>query len=96
MIRRLFSSNALQARKFLFVKEFKGDPTAENFELVADEIKPLKEGDVLTSAEYISVDPYMLPCKLTTLHKSSITFCSSFNRHGQLQATLLDDWRTSR
>lgn len=63
MIRRLFSSNTLKSRKFLFVKDFKGEPTTENFELVADDIPALKDGEILTSAEYISVDPYMRPCK---------------------------------
>lgn len=61
MIRRLFSSNALKARKFMFVKEFKGEPTAANFELVDVELPALKDGDILTSAEYLSVDPYMRP-----------------------------------
>lgn len=59
MIRRFFSSNALNARKFLFVKEFKGEPTAANFELVKEDLPALKDGDILTSAEYLSVDPYM-------------------------------------
>lgn len=61
MFRRLFSSNALNARKFLFVKEFKGEPTAANFELVNVDLPALKEGDVLTETEYLSVDPYMRP-----------------------------------
>jgi prostaglandin reductase 1 len=61
MIRRFFSSNALKARKFLYVKEFKGEPTTANFELVEEELPALKDGDVLTEAEYLSVDPYMRP-----------------------------------
>lgn len=63
MIRRLFSSNTVNARKFLFVKEFKGEPTAENFELVSDDLPAVKDGEILTSAEYLSVDPYMRPCE---------------------------------
>jgi len=61
MIRRFFSSNALKARKFLYVKEFKGEPTASNFELVEDDLPALKDGEILTSALYLSVDPYMRP-----------------------------------
>lgn len=61
MIRRLFSSNALKARKFNYVKEFKGEPTAANFELVDVDLPALKEGEILTSAEFLSVDPYMRP-----------------------------------
>lgn len=61
MLRRLFSSNALKSKKFLYVKEFKGEPTAANFELVDEDLPALKDGDVLTSAEYLSVDPYMRP-----------------------------------
>lgn len=61
MIRRLFSSNALKSRKFNYVKEFKGEPTAANFELVNDDLPALKDGEILTAAEYLSVDPYMRP-----------------------------------
>jgi prostaglandin reductase 1 len=61
MIRRFFSSNALKTRKFLYVKEFKGEPTLANFKLVEEDLPALKDGDVLTSAEYLSVDPYMRP-----------------------------------
>lgn len=61
MIRRLFSSNALNSRKFNYVKEFKGEPTAANFELVTEDLPALKDGEILTAAEWISVDPYMRP-----------------------------------
>lgn len=65
MIRRFFSSNALKARKFMYVKEFRGEPTAANFELVKEELQPLKDGEILASAEYLSVDPYMRPYMLS-------------------------------
>lgn len=61
MIRRLFSSNALKNRKFLYVKEFKGEPTAENFKLIEEDVPAVKDGEILTSAEFLSVDPYMRP-----------------------------------
>lgn len=61
MIRRLFSSNALKNRKFLYVKEFKGEPTAANFDLIVEDLPAVKDGEILTSAEFLSVDPYMRP-----------------------------------
>lgn len=56
MIRRFFSSGALKGRKFLYVKEFKGEPTASNFELVHEDLPALKDGEILTSAEFLSVN----------------------------------------
>lgn len=50
---------AIKARKFLYVKEFKGFPSAANFELVEETIPDLKDGEILAKAEYLSVDPYM-------------------------------------
>lgn len=61
MIRRFFSSNVTKARKFMYVKEFKGEPTAANFQLVEEDIPALKDGEILAAAEYLSVDPYMRP-----------------------------------
>lgn len=61
MIRRFFSNNSLNSRKFLFVKEFKSEPTSSNFELVKEDLPAIKDGEILTSAEYLSVDPYMRP-----------------------------------
>lgn len=55
MIRRYFSSSGLKGRKFLYVKEFKGEPSTSNFDLVDVELQALKDGDILTSAEFISV-----------------------------------------
>jgi prostaglandin reductase 1 len=61
MIRRLFSSNALKARSFIYAKDFKGEPTASNFELIEEDLPALKDGQILAVAEYLSVDPYMRP-----------------------------------
>lgn len=61
MLRRFFSSNALKARKFLYVKEFRGEPTTSNFQLVEEDLPALKDGEVLAKAEFLSVDPYMRP-----------------------------------
>lgn len=49
----------MKARKFIYVKEFKGFPTQENFQLVEEELEAVKDGEVLIKAEYLSVDPYM-------------------------------------
>lgn len=51
--------NAIKARKFMYIKEFKGLPTAANFELVEETLPDLKDGEILTKAEFLSVDPYM-------------------------------------
>jgi prostaglandin reductase 1 len=59
MIRRFFSSSNLKTKKILYVKEFKGLPNSENFKLIEEELPALRDGDILTSAEYLSVDPYM-------------------------------------
>ena len=48
----------------MYAKEFRGEPTSSNFELVEEAIEPLKEGEILTSAQYLSVDPYMRPYML--------------------------------
>jgi prostaglandin reductase 1 len=50
--------NLLKARKFMYVKEFKGLPTAAHFEMVEEDIGELKDGEFLASAEFLSVDPY--------------------------------------
>jgi prostaglandin reductase 1 len=50
--------NILKARKFMYVKEFKGLPTAAHFELVEEELAELNDGEFLASAEFLSVDPY--------------------------------------
>ncbi|XP_062540760.1 prostaglandin reductase 1-like [Armigeres subalbatus] len=49
------------SRNWLYVKEFKGEPKEENFELVDEELPTLQDGEFLAEAEYLSVDPYMRP-----------------------------------
>jgi len=43
------------------VKNFSGEPTEENLELVEEELPELKDKEVLLEAVYLSVDPYMKP-----------------------------------
>lgn len=49
------------AKKFIYVKEFEGEPNPTNFQLVDEELPELKNGEFLAKAEYLSVDPYMRP-----------------------------------
>jgi prostaglandin reductase 1 len=49
----------VKAKKFLYAKEFKGEPTLENFELVEEVLPELKDGEILIQATELSVDPYM-------------------------------------
>jgi prostaglandin reductase 1 len=63
MIRR-FSSSSLKAKVFMYVKDFRGEPTTVNFELMEEHLPALKNNEILASAEYLSVDPYMRPYML--------------------------------
>lgn len=51
----------VKAKKFIYVKEFEGEPNSSNFQLVEEELPELKNGEFLAKAEYLSVDPYMRP-----------------------------------
>ncbi|XP_015607853.1 prostaglandin reductase 1-like isoform X1 [Cephus cinctus] len=49
----------VKARKYLIGKVFQGEPKRSDLTLVEEELPPLKNGDFLIEAEYLSVDPYM-------------------------------------
>ncbi|KAL0895519.1 hypothetical protein ABMA27_011628 [Loxostege sticticalis] len=49
----------VKARKYVVKKHFQGVPKKEDFELVEQELPPLKDGEFLAKAEWISVDPYL-------------------------------------
>ncbi|KAL0849966.1 hypothetical protein ABMA28_011885 [Loxostege sticticalis] len=49
----------VKARKYVVKKHFQGVPKKEDFELVEQELSPLKDGEFLAKAEWISVDPYL-------------------------------------
>lgn len=49
----------VKAQKFVYVKEFVGEPNSSNFELVEEDLPEIKNGEFLVKAEYLSVDPYM-------------------------------------
>ncbi|XP_055523452.1 prostaglandin reductase 1-like [Wyeomyia smithii] len=59
--KRSWGSLAPVARKWIYAKTFKGEPTYENFRLEQEELPALKNGEFLAEAEYLSVDPYMRP-----------------------------------
>lgn len=48
----------MKAKKIVVVKHFEGFPLKENFMFVEEELPPLKDGEILVKAEWISVDPY--------------------------------------
>jgi prostaglandin reductase 1 len=47
------------AKVFLYANKFEGEPKLSDFELVEEELAPLKDGEVLLETLYLSVDPYM-------------------------------------
>lgn len=49
----------VKARKYVVVKRFDGVPKRSDFEIVEYELPPLKDGEILIKAEWISVDPYL-------------------------------------
>ncbi|XP_046960844.1 prostaglandin reductase 1-like [Vanessa cardui] len=49
----------VKARKYVVKKYFEGVPKRSDYELVEYELPPLKVGEVLVKAEWISVDPYL-------------------------------------
>ncbi|XP_058128272.1 prostaglandin reductase 1-like [Anopheles ziemanni] len=63
LTRRFYSSQEV-ARKWIYAKTFRGEPTHANFRLETEPIPALREGEFLAEAEYLSVDPYMRPYML--------------------------------
>lgn len=51
----------VKAKKFIVVKHFSGEPKPTDLKLVEEELAPIKDGEFLVEAEYLSVDPYMRP-----------------------------------
>uniref|UniRef100_A0A8C5KEN3 Prostaglandin reductase 1 n=1 Tax=Jaculus jaculus TaxID=51337 RepID=A0A8C5KEN3_JACJA len=49
----------VHARSWTLKRHFEGFPTKSNFELKTTELPPLKNGEVLLEALFLSVDPYM-------------------------------------
>ncbi|XP_049640817.1 prostaglandin reductase 1 [Suncus etruscus] len=49
----------VRAKSWTLKKHFEGSPTSSNFELKTVELPPLKNGEVLLEALFLTVDPYM-------------------------------------
>jgi prostaglandin reductase 1 len=52
-------SSSNKTRKWTIKKKFEGSPKRDDFEIVEEELPPLKDGEVLVEAQWITVDPYM-------------------------------------
>ncbi|KAL0132561.1 hypothetical protein PUN28_000369 [Cardiocondyla obscurior] len=51
----------MKAKKFVVVNHFVNEAKPTDLKLVEEELPPLKNGEYLVEAEYLSVDPYMRP-----------------------------------
>jgi prostaglandin reductase 1 len=49
----------VKARKWILLKHFEGLPKRSDLDLQEEELPPLKDGEFLAEAVYLSVDPYM-------------------------------------
>ncbi|KAJ0176536.1 hypothetical protein K1T71_007715 [Dendrolimus kikuchii] len=60
-LRRSYSGDVgkLKAQKYVLTKYFQGEPKTNDFKIVEEGLPELKDGEILTEAHYLSVDPYM-------------------------------------
>ncbi|KAG8228102.1 hypothetical protein J437_LFUL000104 [Ladona fulva] len=49
----------VKTQKFVTVKRFEGEPKLSDLKIVEEELPPIKDGEFLCKAEWMSVDPYM-------------------------------------
>ncbi|CAH1977909.1 unnamed protein product [Acanthoscelides obtectus] len=56
---QMLSNKCLSAKAYIFEKQFVGFPKPTDFKLVEEELSPIKDGEFLAEAVYLSVDPYM-------------------------------------
>ena len=47
-------------RRWVLKHQIQGEVSADDFQLVEEELPPLKDGQVLVKAQWISVDPYQV------------------------------------
>ncbi|XP_015607850.1 prostaglandin reductase 1 [Cephus cinctus] len=52
-------STMVKTQKYVLSKQFEGEPKRSDLTIVEEELPPLKDGEYLVEAEYLSVDPYM-------------------------------------
>ncbi len=48
-------------KRWIVKKQFEGLPKKEDFELIEESLQEIQDGEILVSALYLSVDPYMRP-----------------------------------
>ena len=48
-------------QRWVLKHEIKGDVSADDFELVEEELPPVKDGEIMIKTTWISVDPYQVP-----------------------------------
>lgn len=48
----------MYAKVWIYAKVFKGEVQFDNFKLIEEEIRKIKDGEFLLEALYLSVDPY--------------------------------------
>ena len=70
----------MKAKKWVIVKLFEGTPQSSDLRIEEEELPPLKDGEFLAEAVYLSVDPYM---RLTVLRLpytcvSQMYICGSY------------------
>ncbi|XP_046402075.1 prostaglandin reductase 1-like [Ischnura elegans] len=53
------ANTMVKTRRFITVKRFEGEPKPSDLKLVEEELPPLKDGEFLCKAVWMSVDPYM-------------------------------------
>ncbi|XP_044730448.1 prostaglandin reductase 1-like [Chrysoperla carnea] len=49
----------VKARRYVYKTAFDGEPKKTDLEIVEEELRPIKDGEFLCKAVYLSVDPYM-------------------------------------
>ncbi|ENN76632.1 hypothetical protein YQE_06852, partial [Dendroctonus ponderosae] len=54
-----FLRTMVKAKKFILSRHFVGFPQPGDLQLIEEELRPLKDGEFLAQALYLSVDPYM-------------------------------------
>ena len=47
------------AKKIVYSKKFEGSPKLSDFKLESEELRAIKDNEILTEALYFSVDPYV-------------------------------------
>ncbi|XP_030753536.1 prostaglandin reductase 1-like [Sitophilus oryzae] len=56
---KLSDSTMVKAKVYIFQRQFNGFPKEGDLKLVEEELPPIKDGEFLSQAVYLSVDPYM-------------------------------------